>query len=196
MIKNLNQNPWYGFAIVLMLGVLFLLAVIPMLTGGKEGYPPALGGTRGASYAAVNTHTGSDGDGTGHDQYNYDDEDLKKSDPALWYEMKRMQREGFLNSRFPGPSFSESSARMLTNVEHDIVNALRSHDQQLASLTQPAAVTEITSGPVEGYGGIEQCSWQVGGDPSKHVQGGGCNGSHAWTGDTMSPDFAYAHLHS
>lgn len=196
MLKNLNTKAYYGFAIVLMLGVLFLLAVIPLLRGGREGYYPAQGGTKGASYAALSDHTGASGDGTGHDQYNYDDEDLKRSDPVLWYDMQRLQREGFLNGRSPGPSFSESSARMLRNVEGPIVTALRSHDQQLAGLTQPPAVNEITQGPVEGMGGIESCNWKVGDDPSAHVQGGGCNGHSSWVGhgDFHSSDSLYAHL--
>ncbi len=199
MLKNLNTKAYYGFAIVLMLGVLFLLAVIPLLRGGKEGYYPAQGGTKGASYAALNDHTGASGDGTGYDQWNYDDDDLKASDPVLWYEMKRLQKEGFLNGRFPGPSFSESSARMLRSVEGPIVAALRSHDQQLAGLTQPPAVNEITQGPgTEGMGGIEACDWKAGSDPSAHVQGGSCYGTHNWIGhgDFHSSDSLYAHLNN
>lgn len=173
-IKSLNtNNPYWGFAVILMLGVLFLLAVLPMVTGSKEGLYAA----KGASYSAVNSHTGSDGDAQA-DQYNYDDDDLRETDPSLWYEMNRGQgKDGFLNNRFPGPQFSESSARMLTNVESNLVNALRAHDQQIGSLTQPAAVTEITQGPngsIEGISGMQACDWIAGMDTSGHPQGGNC----------------------
>ncbi len=189
-IEKLQDSKWYGLVVVLILMVLFLVQVGSWfhLSGGKEGFDartagwhPATGGPPGASYHALNDHTGSSGDYTGHDRHNYSELDMAVAQPELYLDM--YAPESFLNSRFPGPEFAEDSARMISGLTAPLYAKIRSHEQQLAGLTHTVNPNEIVQGGSESYI-TEACDHNPYSNPASQHPGSACGGSHSFAHDT------------
>lgn len=182
-VDRLQDKKWYGLVVVLILLVLFLVQVGSWVhlgsvkegyDGQSAGYTPAMGGPKGASYHALNTHTGSTGDHNAYDRFNYSDEDLLVVQPELIMDAP----ESFLNSRFPGPAFAENTARMVTGLTAPLYAKARSHEQQLAGLTHAVNPNEIVQGGTESYM-TPECNHDPYSEPSYQQPGGACGGSHS-----------------
>lgn len=199
-LKNLQGNEFYGVFVVLVLLVLFLVQVGSWvhLSNRKEGFDartagwhPATGGPPGASYHALNDHTGSSGDYTGHDRHNYSESDMALKQPELYNDM--YAPESFLNSRFPGPEFADDSARMISGLTAPLYAKVRSHEQQLAGLTHAVNPNEIVQGGSGAESYIsEACNHDPYSNPASHHPGAGCGGSHSFAHDTSETALLHA----
>lgn len=202
-LKDWHNKAYYGFAMVLMLGILFLVQIASWIHLSGEGfhvldhlngYHPALGGPKGASPISLSDHTGASGDHSGHDVHSYNEQDMAIHDPELYLDTAP---ESFLNSRFPGPAFYESGAKMYHSMSAPMLAQIRENQRALAALTQPPAVTEITQGTGNNTESFisDACNYEpvVRENVSAHIAGGGCGGSHSFHNVNEDGLFLEAH---